>query len=264
VKKIQVISTEPFIPWELVHLKDPDAPLGSQACFLAQMGLVRWLHQAGWPPSLIRIRQGRARHIIPNYPDHRYALPAVEEERTFLVKEFRSREISPRPIPVRTALQDPQGFDLCHFACHGAADPDDIADAKLMLEGRIEGAHYIPEYLNALTVEYNARLRNLDGNRPLVFLNACQAGRAGYRLTGLGGFAQAFLSAGAGLFAGTLWSVGDQPASAFAKSFYKLLKKGAELSEATIKAREEARKAGDASWLCYVVYGHPSAVVSLR
>jgi hypothetical protein len=34
---------------------------------------------------------------------------------------------------------------------------------------------------------------------------------------------------------------------------------GDELSNAAIKAREEARKSGDASWLCYVVYGHPSA-----
>jgi hypothetical protein len=32
---IMVISTEPFIPWELVHLKDPDTKqLPSETCFL--------------------------------------------------------------------------------------------------------------------------------------------------------------------------------------------------------------------------------------
>ena len=49
LKKIMVISTEPFIPWELVHLKEPDNPLGDDMHFLAQKGVVRWLHQAGWP-----------------------------------------------------------------------------------------------------------------------------------------------------------------------------------------------------------------------
>jgi hypothetical protein len=34
------------------------------------------------------------------------------------------------------------------------------------------------------------------------------------------------------------------------------------LSEATIRAREQARQQGDASWLCYVVYGHPLAMLS--
>jgi CHAT domain-containing protein len=87
-------------------------------------------------------------------------------------------------------------------------------------------------------------------------------GRAGYKLTGLGGFAQAFLSAGAGLFAGTLWSVGDRPAATFAQRFYKELRAGTNLSEATIRAREQARQQGDASWLCYVVYGHPLAMLS--
>jgi hypothetical protein len=257
--KIQVISTEPFIPWEIVHLKEPNKPLGPDIRFFAQLGVVRWLHQAGWPPSIIRVRKGRVRHVIPKYPDPRYTLKDVEEERQFMTADFGSMEITPRPGPVRTALQDGKGFDLIHFACHGSADSENITDARIMLEGRIEGQVYVPEYLNAVTVEYNTNLRNPDGNRPLVFVNACQVGRAGYKLTGLGGFAQAFLSAGAGIFAGTLWSVGDEPASTFAKQLYTRMMAGDELSNAAIKAREEARKSGDASWLCYVVYGHPSA-----
>ncbi len=113
-------------------------------------------------------------------------------------------------------------------------------------------------------MEYNSNLRNSDGNRPLVFVNACQVGRLGYKLTGLGGFAQAFLTAGAGVFAGTLWSVGDHPAGAFAQRFYKEMRAGANLSEATVRAREQARQEGDASWLCYSVYGHPLALLSAQ
>jgi hypothetical protein len=260
LRKIMIVSTEPFIPWELVHLKEPGQPLGSQLRFLAQMGVVRWLHQAGWPPTNLRVRPGRVRHVIPDYPDPRYVLHEAAAEREFMETELLSAAISPRPAALRAVLQDPQVFDLLHFACHGSAEVDNIADAKIMLEGRVEGSSYVPEYLNALTVEYTANLRNPDGNRPLVFVNACQVGRAGYKLTGLGGFAQAFLGAGAGIFAGTLWSVGDEPASTFAKTFYQRMKGGAELSDAVVQAREEARTAGDSSWLCYAVYGHPSAV----
>ncbi len=100
-----------------------------------------------------------------------------------------------------------------------------------------------------------------DGNRAVIVLNACQAGRLGFKLTGIGGFAQAFLKRGAGAFVGTLWSVVDQPARTFVETFYSELLKEASLAEATITAREEARQAGDATWLAYAVYGHPHARV---
>ena len=84
----------------------------------------------------------------------------------------------------------------------------------------------------------------------------------------MGGFASAFVSRGAGVFIGTHWSVGDAPARTFIEEFYKsfaVRKPGAkplELREAVMKARQAARHAGDATWLAYVVYGHPRAVVT--
>jgi hypothetical protein len=43
LNSIQVLSTEPFIPWELVHLKEPGRPqLPNETRFLGQMGMVRW------------------------------------------------------------------------------------------------------------------------------------------------------------------------------------------------------------------------------
>jgi len=90
-------------------------------------------------------------------------------------------------------------------------------------------------------------------------LNACQAGRAGYKLSGIGGFARAFLTGKAGVFVGALWSVGDQPARTFTEHFYERLLAGDRLAEATIAARGVAREAGEATWLAYVIYGHPHA-----
>ncbi|MFC0251946.1 CHAT domain-containing protein [Massilia consociata] len=132
----------------------------------------------------------------------------------------------------------------------------------MVLEGRIEGSTYIPTWLDATTVEAFAKLRGQDGTQPIVFLNACKAGRAGYKLTGIGGFAQAFLRAGAGAFVGTLWSVGDEPAFTFGKTFYDALLSGQSVPHATTLAREAAREAGDATWLAYVVYAHPHARLS--
>ena len=54
IKDLLVYADEPFVPWELVHLKPPTGPREEKPRFLAQAGLVRW--QPGEPPA-----QGDAR-----------------------------------------------------------------------------------------------------------------------------------------------------------------------------------------------------------
>jgi hypothetical protein len=261
ITSVRVVSTEPFIPWEIVHLREPGQALDAAAPprFLGQMGLVRWLHNVnGLPPVTLKVREGRARYVIPDYAHPDWQLPTTVNERLYVEKTFGATAIDPQPNPVRTALTKPGEFDLLHIACHGEADSSAITHAKIALEGRVEGADFVPTYLNASTVETFARLRGPDGAQPIVFLNACQAGRAGYQLTGIGGFAQAFLKAGAGAFVGTLWSVADKPAFFFGRAFYEALRGGGTIADATIKAREAARR-DDATWLAYVVYAHPHA-----
>jgi hypothetical protein len=94
-------------------------------------------------------------------------------------------------------------------------------------------------------------------NRPVIVLNACQAARAVYTLTGVGGFAQTFINAGAGCFVSSLWSVGDQPARTFTETLYLELLRSRKLSDDAIETRKKAKNAGDATWLAYAVYGHP-------
>ena len=57
-------------------------------------------------------------------------------------------------------------------------------------------------------------------------LNACQAGRAGELLTTVGGFAKAFLDAGASAFVSCLWSVQEQPSRVFVETLYEELLAG--------------------------------------
>ena len=259
ISSILVVAEEPFIPWELVHLHAPGKPLGQQPCFLGQLGLVRWLHEAGWPRQTLRLRAGKGRYVIPDYPHPDYALPEAGQEADFLRQELGAKRVPPTAQAVRTLLTQASQVDLLHFAGHGAAESANIANAQLLLQGRVEGASYLPEYLSASTVEQYA---NFGQGAPLIVLNACQVGRLGYRLTGVGGFAQAFLRRGAGAFVGTLWSVGDAPARQFTEKLYERLLAGDALAEATTAAREHARQAGDATWLAYAVYGHPYARVS--
>jgi hypothetical protein len=274
LRMIQVVSEEPFIPWEVVHLKPPRQPgagpgrLPKETRFLAQMGLTRWLHNR--PPAAreISVRRGRAFYVVPDYPVAEFKLPEALEEIPFLKRHLHAGPCKPEINAVRDLLAQDAALDLFHFSGHGeAAAPassQQTMRARLMLEGRVEQAGYVPVYLDDDTVGNYADLDGADGNRPLVVLNACQVGRAGWKLTSIGGFADAFIRNGAGAFVGTLWSVGDKPARHFTEGFYGALIEGKRLSEAALIGREAAKKAGEATWLAYVVYGHPEALVRMK
>jgi hypothetical protein len=268
IKNIMVLSDEPFVPWELVHLKAPGAKtLPKQTYFLGQMGLVRWLYGTR-PPLTLRIRKGQARFVIPDYPAPEWALPETANERTYLESTFGATAIEPHLNPVRRAISMPGSFDLLHFAGHGMARGGSASDAAILLEGRMEPGDggeptYAKEELDVAVVSQFADLV-AGGHRPIVVFNACQVGRLGRQLTTTGGFARSFLGAGAGAFISSLWSVTDQPAREFTEQFYDSLRSGAPVSQAVIAARQAARAAGDATWLAYVVYASPAARLDAR
>lgn len=262
---IQIISSEPFIPWELIHLRDPEKiGMPEETIFLAQMGLIRWLEGAnedGWPPELVKIRDGRVKYVIPKYPHPDYKLPEAEQEIEFLSDQFHAEKVESESGVIRKLIAKPGAFDLLHFACHGVANSDNISESSLLMQGHVENGNYVLDSLNTTVVSRFSNLK-ADDNNPMVVLNACQAGRAGYKLTGIGGFADAFLMGGAGAFVGALWSVGDSPARTFTETMYEKLISGKNLSEATIEARNAAKEAGEATWLAYAVYGHPHMKIS--
>ncbi len=265
LESIYVLSEEPFIPWELVYMSEPGKPLGKGGRFLGEVGLVRWLYEANvYPPTALRIGAGRARYVIPTYPSVSSVglspLPEAALEAGFLEREFAATPVTAQPLIVRALLSGPDSIDLFHFAGHAFAASDKVNQPKLVLEGEIVPAGYVPNYLPADAVESRA---NFGASRPIIVLNACQAGRQTWSLTGLGGFAQAFLRRQAGAFIGALWSVGDAPARTFTETLYLALKKGRTMSEAVREARQAARREGDASWLAYAVYAHPDATLHI-
>ena len=270
LRAIHVLSEEPFIPWEIVHLKPPrqlagvPEPLPDETHFLAQKGLVRWLHNRGRAARELRVRPEHAFYVIPAYPHPDWKLPAAQQEIPFLAQRLGAAPLEAESNAVRARLRDAGSVDLFHFSGHGEADAKQAGQAHIMLAGRVENGAYVPLYFTSSVVQQSARLAGADGNQPLVVLNACQVGRAGWQLSSIGGFAEAFIRAGAGAFVSSLWSVGDEPARTFTERFYTSLLGGAPLAEAVVDGRAAARAAHEATWLAYVVYGHPLATLHVE
>ncbi len=266
IETLQVFSADPFIPWELVHLKKPNGKLPTEERFLANMGLIRWLDGADWPPERIKVRDGRVVGVVPDYPPGSgWELAEPANEYTYIDELFGAAKAETSIDNLIGLISRPGQFDLLHFAGHGLARQADIANAEIVLGLRKDNGKWKPISLTSTTVEQFCDIREepqAGGNRPIVFLNACQAGRAGYQLTGIGGFSQAFLRGGAGVFISSLWAVGDEPARTFTEQFYAELKGGKTVAEATRTARHKARASGDATWLAYVVYGDPHARIA--
>ncbi|HWI33123.1 MAG TPA: CHAT domain-containing protein, partial [Lapillicoccus sp.] len=256
-----LLADEPFVPWELVHLKPPIGPRQKAPRFLGQLGLVRWQFTPFPPEPRLQARAGKVFAVCPEYEDPTLDLSEVQAEAQYLSSTLGATAVTATEQKVRQLLRRRGGFDLLHFSGHGLADTGNIAEAKIVLAGRTVGGALVSDYLSSTTVAENARLGNGSGPGPLVVLNACQVGRSGQQLSSLGGFARAFLEAGASAFVSCLWSVNQVPARRFVETFYGRLLEGDTVADAALSAREAARGTGDATWLAYVIYARPDAVL---
>jgi hypothetical protein len=268
IKGIQILSEEAFIPWELVYLNAPrDGFALKPGLFLAEIGLVRWLHDLPAPPTTIHLGGDDAFYLIPEYAPKPWKLPKAQEEIPYLQKHLKAKSLGPSSAEVMRALQKPDSMSLFHFSGHGIApteaDEKKFSDALMTLAGTLDGTQYTPDYLSARVVQSLAQLSGEKGRRPIVTLNACQLGQMQQRLHNVGGFTPAFIAAGAGVFTAAMWSIGDSPAKEFSEAFYKsFLEDRKTLAESVREGREAARKLAPDTWLSYAVYGHPEARVT--
>ena len=126
------------------------------------------------------------RLLAPEYPHVPEWELDTAKEGAFLKEHFGARIVPPTWQGAFThQIETPGKFDLLHFAGHGAAPVGNIERAGLVLEvGEDDVGNWVPWLIDATMVEQFANLRSPRGRRPMVFLNACQVGRAGYQLTG--------------------------------------------------------------------------------
>src|SRR5205823_774766 len=103
-----------------------------------------------------------------------------------------------------------------------------------------------------------------SSKKPLVFLNACEVGRPAISLVGIGGFAKAFITLGAGGVIAPLWSVRDTIAFDVADRFYRATKQTPQRRFADIlkdiRALAYDPAVGEDTYAAYCFYGDPAAV----
>ena len=182
-------------------------------------------------------------------------LPLASVERDAILELVRNgrkvTQIGANFFELQDALASGE-YDAWHFTGHGAHRTLDPNKAVMLLEKKNQT--FTPDNLAG-------KVRNLGRVRPIVFLNACQSGRSGMSLTGIGGWAREFLNAGAGAFIGTYWSVSDPSACKFAIAVYSRLLAGESVGKAIRGARTAIRDSGNPTWLAYTVFADPMAIL---
>jgi len=261
VTTVQITAAEPWIPWELVKPWDESEEPPIDDDFLGmKFQLTRWL-SGGTPPAreipvqaLACLEAGRVAG--------RKALPHAPAERTLLaelaLRRPGVRDASP-PQATRQAigqLLGAGGVGLVHFAGHGDCDPGRAHKAAITL---IDGSSFAADQIEG---ELAARVAK---DRPLIFFNACRGGRQGLALTGIDGWAPAWVRvARCGAFLAPQWAVRDELAYEFVRVFYGALDQGLSFGPATQLARWHVRglDPGNSAALAYAVFAHPHGRLS--
>lgn len=249
ITTVLIQSDEAWVPWEMCRLMgERDGRIVEGPFFCEAFEVTRWVPGE---PLAERLTMKKIGLIVP--PDSNLSEAPAEAVMVHgLASSTRSvTDIPPTYSDVRQALSDAV-YDGIHFVGHGAfPDPSNPSKAEISLSGNQK----------LRPTDLAGAVANLGLQKPLVFFNACQAGRGAMSLTGVGGWATAMVKAGAGAFVGTHWEVTDSLAVTFAEHFYNALVDGDGVAAATRKARLAIRGTGDPTWLAYTVFAEPTVAV---
>lgn len=249
-RSLLIISDEPHIPWELLWPDEDQPPL----CL--QMNLARWLQPGPQERIVYQPRQQFSLLCLGVIAPDDAGLAFASTEQAFLLTfmhQHQFQNVSPWP-PTLTNVQrflQEESYDWVHFAAHGNFYPDDPhGESAIWLRDQqsLTPQHIIGKVARAIRQQ-----------RPAFVLNACEVGRQGWAINGLGGWARSLISAGAGLFLAPLWPVRDDSAYRFMASLYQSLADKKAIAEAVRQARLDCQRAGDPTWLAYSLYAHPNA-----
>jgi CHAT domain-containing protein len=247
---VHIQSQEPWVPWELLKPSGDDgAGNVVEAGFLCEdYEVTRWVPGIGYCHDLSMSNVGV---VIPPDSGLAASIPERDQMLALATSQRQITPIQPEEVALRKALAEGT-LDVIHFTGHGVAGRASADRAEIRLEA---GSRLRPEDLSGVVA-------NLGKRKPIVFLNACEIGRAGMGLTRPGGWPRGFLAAGAGAFIGPFWKVADASAATFAASFYEQLIGGKSVAAAARAARLAIQAASDPTWLAYSVYANCDARLS--
>lgn len=259
VPTLQLLTQEPYVPWELAAFVAPLIDAESPPFLAAQVATARWIMgsvedpRPAYPPPA-QLKAKRMAVVYGTYPQTANFGPLIDSvnEGKALVKKWKGTHLDASTKVLLTKLVKP-GADVVHFACHGNFDQTGRLDGLMM----VDGTCLLPEQVSEMTF----------GRRPLVFLNACQTGPGFLSLGDYAGMAQAFLMAGSSGVIAPLWAIDDKVSGDIAKRFYQRVFDGDLPAEYMRQQRRHFRKSGrqeprSATWMAYVFFGHPEMRVT--
>ncbi|MEU1746088.1 CHAT domain-containing protein [Micromonospora arida] len=237
-----IATDHDVVPWELLY------PLSAQ-------------HDAGFlveQVPVVRRTYGQRRNARVGLRNPRFVVPpkaptGAHEEIATIRAILGAADSEPiTRADELLALINAGALGAIHFACHNTFSSDgSFID--------MDGGRFKP----ALLAEASIR-KLLAETGPLVFINACRSAGVAPTYTKMLGWAQQFMSSGAGAFVGTLWAVRSDSSARFATAFYRSLADGATLGAAALAARVEQQDDPlDPTWLAYTVYGDPFATAAV-
>lgn len=257
IRSMHIFSEEPWIPWEILKpWRDTD---GGDYFLCEQYSFTRWPirkynNYYRIPNQEFQIKIAEV--VVPYDTKLTNALEEVKWITNFAEREGFNLRIN-NTVDELSNILDSGSFDLLHISAHGKYDPDEPLLSHISIEeGR---ADFRAENIVGPKVK-----QTFGKSNPLVFLNACQSSSQGYSLTGIGGWAQQFIKAGACAFIGTLWSATDSEARQFTEDLYSQLCKPINLAQAVQKTRNSSRNPGDLSRLAYVLFAPPALSLSFN
>ncbi|MET0935261.1 MAG: TCAD7 domain-containing protein [Luteibacter sp.] len=278
VPAVLIVSTEPYVPWELCWI---DAPLDpARPAYLGCQALVgRWLRddRASPPTGGAAAVPRPAMHPIATLPVRNMAvmaawykaasgfmrLPMAEAEATTLVSEHGALALAATDVSMHSFLsaslergfEKIGGVEAAHFAGHGDFDPTRPDASTLFLESGMP-----------IRSTLFRAARYGGAQQPLLFLNACMLGIGGELLGDMGGFPGNSLRGGFGGVLGALWEVDDDIARRVALEFWQRAlpaapARGEPVGSILRDLRSRFGSPDDpvpvSTWLAYVYYGHP-------
>lgn len=254
---LTVTTNDLELPWELMHVEDDFLCLKLP---VARMPMGRTVPRRPKQPQ----PRSKLRFLLI-YADPKDNLPLARNEvetiEQSLRREWKDRidiqllkgaDSSGRQL--NEALRRGQ-FDVIHYAGHAGFDKKDGDLSGLLLHNE--------------EIFFAQKVRRILEGRPLVFLNACEAGFVAnpayvskienYLQKPAEGLASAFIYGGAVGCIGALWPIYDGPAAQFAVTFYGYVLEGYTIGEAMRRARLDIRKnhPEQITWASFVLYGDP-------
>jgi hypothetical protein len=250
---VQLLTEEPYIPWELAWL-DPPLGDGAPSFLSAQATVGRWVTGVA-KPTLPPPENAVAETMAVVFGKYEQVpgwarLVAAEEEAAELAARYGAQPVDAVMPCVLACLDGDPRADVLHFALHGNYDPSGGQDGLVLVDRATLDPVVVSGY-------------ELAG-APFVFLNACQVGTGREILGDYAGLAKAFLRAGACAVVAPLWSVHDTVAKQLALHFYERVRAGARPAEVLRAGRVDALQGADpssATSFAYQFFGHPAMTI---